>query len=57
MTDKKPYYKLDEIGIIGKQETKSNAATVYRNSKTGEFFRKVRASDPTPKSRRLSKAS
>lgn len=57
MADKKRYYNLDDIGIIGKQEKKSKSATIQRNNKTGEFFRQARAADPTRPSRRFRKAS
>ena len=42
MTEKKKYYKLDDIGIIGKQEKKSAASKKYHNKKTGEIFRRAR---------------
>jgi len=42
MTDKKGFYKLDDIGIIGKQEKKSAASQKYHGKKTGEIFRRAR---------------
>jgi len=42
MADKKKYYKLDDIGIIGKQEKKSAASKKYHSKKTGEIFRRAR---------------
>jgi hypothetical protein len=40
--DKKKYYKLDEVGILGKQEKKSVASQKYHGKKTGEIFKTVR---------------
>jgi hypothetical protein len=42
MTDKKRFYKLDDIGIVGKQEKKSIASQKYHSKKTGEIFRRAR---------------
>lgn len=43
MADKKQYYKLDEIGIVGSQNKKSSASIKYHQQKTGEFFQKLRS--------------
>ena len=42
MTNKKRYYKLDDIGIVGTQEQRSPA--FYRNQarKTGKILRQYR---------------
>lgn len=45
MADKKRYYKLDEIGLVGKQEKESTVASNYRSKKTGEIFRQARAAE------------
>jgi hypothetical protein len=42
MTDKKKYYKLDEIGILGKQEKNTPSYSRYHSRKTGEVFRQFR---------------
>jgi len=44
MTDKKKYYKLDDVRILGKQEKKSALAQKAAERKTGEVFRNARAS-------------
>lgn len=45
MGDKKKYYKLDEVGIVGKQEKKSAASQKYHSQKTGKIFQAARATD------------
>ena len=55
MADKKEYYKLDEIGIIGKQEKKSSASQQHRAKKTGEVFRQARSASSNQRSRQFSK--
>ena len=55
MTDKKKYYALDDIGIVGTQEKKSALARKNDIRKTGEIFRKARAASVT--SRKIKKAS
>ena len=57
MANKKKYYKLDEIGIVGKQEKKSAASQNLHKKKTGEFLQKVRSSKSTPTNRQLKRAS
>lgn len=57
MPDKKKYYKLDDIGIIGKQERKNAAAKTYHKKKTGEVFRKARAASVTTTRFGVKKAS
>jgi len=47
MTDKKKYYPLDDIGIVGTQEKKSALGKKNDERKTGEVFRKARAAAPT----------
>jgi len=42
MTDKKSFYRLDDIGIVGIQEKKSAASQKYHSKKTGEIFRRAR---------------
>jgi hypothetical protein len=42
MSDKKRFYKLGDIGIIGKQEKRSAASQKYHSKKTGEIFRHAR---------------
>jgi hypothetical protein len=44
MSDKKKYYKLDEIGLIGSQEKKDPRALAYQIQKTGEAVRNFRMS-------------
>jgi hypothetical protein len=43
MSDKKTYYKLDDIGIVGKQEKKSASSIKYHLKKTGDVLRQARA--------------
>ena len=57
MADKKKYYKLDDIGIVGKQEKKSLTSQAYHKKKTGEVFRKARAASLTSTRIRVKKAS
>jgi len=57
MADKKKYYKLDDIGIVGKQEKKSLTSQAYHKKKTGEVFRKARAASLTSSRVRVKKAS
>jgi hypothetical protein len=47
MTDKKQYYKLDDVGIIGKQEKISKAVQKYHIKKTGEAIRQLQKSSNT----------
>ena len=44
MADRKKYYKLDEIGFVGKQEKKSAASQKYHSRKTSEVFRTAKKS-------------
>ena len=44
MADRKKYYKLDEIGFVGKQEKKSAASQKYHSRKTSEVFRAAKKS-------------
>ena len=53
MTDKKKYYKLDDVRILGKQEKKSVLAKKADERKTGEVFRNAR----TQASAKVKKAS
>ncbi len=55
MADKKQYYKLDDIGIVGKQEKRSSASQQYRAKKTGDVFRQARSGSSNQRSRQLSK--
>lgn len=55
MANKKQYYKLDDIGIVGHQEKKGAAGSADHWEKTGEAFRKAKAAATTPP--RLEKAS
>jgi hypothetical protein len=57
VADKKKYYKLDDIGIVGNQEKKSAASRSYHKKKTGDAFRKAKATSVTTPSPRLKKAS
>jgi hypothetical protein len=57
MSGKKKYYKLDEIGILGKQEEKSEAAIDYQIRKTGEIFRKAKKSAASTHQTRLIKTT
>lgn len=57
MADKKKYYKLDDIGIVGKQEKKSLTSQAYHKKKTGEVFRKARAASLTSSRVRVKNAS
>lgn len=57
MADKKKYYKLDDIGIVGKQEKRSATSQAYHKKKTGEAFRKARASSLTSSRVGVKKAS
>ena len=57
MADKRKYYKLDDIGIVGKQEKKSPASLAWQKKKTGEVFRKARAASLTSSRIRVKKAS
>ena len=38
MTNKKKYYKLDNVGIVGSQKKKSAAVKKYHAYKTSEAF-------------------
>ena len=50
MANKKQYYKLDDVGFIGKQEKKSPSSESYHTKKSGEVFRQARsASSKQPK--------
>jgi hypothetical protein len=42
MADRKKYYKLDDIGYVGKQEKKSAASQKYHSNKTSKVFREVK---------------
>lgn len=42
MADKKKYYKLDDIGIVGTQYEKSSATKKYHASKTSAFFKNLK---------------
>jgi hypothetical protein len=55
--NKKKYYKLDEIGIIGTQEKKSLASEKYHSKKTGEIFRAARRAAIAKKTALSKKAS
>jgi hypothetical protein len=57
VVDKKKYYKLDDIGIVGRQEKRSATSQAYHKKKTGEAFRKARASSLTPSRVGVKKAS
>ena len=57
MADKKKYYKLDDIGVVGKQEKKSLTSQAYHKKKTGEIIRKARAASFTSSRVRIKKAS
>jgi hypothetical protein len=57
MTDKKKYFKLDDVGIVGKQEKKNTASQTYQKKKTGEVFRKARTSSVTAARFAVKKAS
>jgi hypothetical protein len=57
VADKKKYYKLDDIGIVGRQEKKSLTSQAYHKKKTGEVFRKARAASLTSSRVRVKKAS
>jgi hypothetical protein len=57
VTDKKKYYKLDDIGIVGKQGKKSLTSQAYHKKKTGEAFRKARTSSLTSARAHIKKAS
>jgi hypothetical protein len=54
MTDKKKYYQLDDVRIVGKQEKKSALAQKNHERKTGEIFSKARAASPTHKVKKAS---
>jgi hypothetical protein len=56
VADKKKYHKLDEIGIVGKQEKRSAASQNYHKKKTGDFFRQVRSA-ASESTRNLKRAS
>ena len=55
--DKKKYYKLDEIGILGTQDKKSLASQKYLSKKTGEIFKAVRNAAISKKPSLAKKAS
>jgi hypothetical protein len=57
VADQRKYYKLDDIGIVGKQEKKSLASQAWHKKKTGEVFRKARAASLTSPRVRVKKAS
>jgi hypothetical protein len=57
VADKRKYYKLDDIGIVGIQEKKSLASLALQKKKTGEVFRKARAASLTSSRVRVKKAS
>ncbi|MBI1783163.1 MAG: hypothetical protein HYR66_17625 [Sphingobacteriales bacterium] len=57
MADKKKYYKLDDIGIVGKQEKKSPSSQAYHKKKTGDVFRKARTASLTSSRVHVKKAS
>ena len=40
MSDKKQYYKLDDIGFVGTQEKVSNYVLKEQEKKTGEIIRR-----------------
>lgn len=42
MANRKKYYKLDDIGLIGTQKKKSAAQRKYEAIKTAEIFRLAR---------------
>jgi hypothetical protein len=42
MADKKKFLKLDDIGIVGRQEKKSATSQKYHSKKTGDIFSKAR---------------
>jgi hypothetical protein len=52
MSDKKKYYGLDDIGIIGKQEKKSSASYRYHFRKTAEVFSRFKQNDSSIKTSR-----
>ena len=41
MADRKNYYKLDDVGYVGKQEQKPVASQKYHAHKTSEIFREA----------------
>ena len=43
MTDKKKYYKLDDIGFVGSQNKLSAKERKHIEKKTGDIFRAARA--------------
>jgi hypothetical protein len=54
MTDRAKYEKLDDIGIVGVQEQKSEASRKYQQRKTGEIFRRARAATKAKPAKRIS---
>ena len=54
MTDKKRYYKLDEIGFVGTQKKESSFKKSHTAKKTGEIFRASRKAMGTPKVKKAS---
>jgi len=42
MANKKKYYPLDDVGIVGKQDKKSPGVQNYHKKKTGEAIRQLR---------------
>lgn len=55
MTDKKTYYKLDDVGIVGKQENKSASSIKYHQKKTGDVLRQARVASCLTDSRKYAK--
>lgn len=43
MADQKTYHKLDDIGIVGKQDKKSASSVKYHLKKTGHVIRQARS--------------
>ena len=57
MTDKKKYYKLDDIGIVGTQEKRSPASYRYHSRKTGKILRQFKEDQAVIKLLRIKKIS
>jgi hypothetical protein len=49
MADRKDYYKLDDLGYVGKQEEKPVASQKYHTNKTSEIFREAQKSSQIKK--------
>ena len=52
MNDKKKFYELDEVGIVGVQRKYSLASKKYHFKKTGEAILKLKNTSPTKKAKK-----